>query len=383
MTTKTIVIKATTKQQGVTLVELMITLLLGLIITAGVIQIFISNKATYSTQEGIVQMNENMRFAFEKIGKDIRMAGFLGCRRSVPRINMAINGADIPDYFNPLTGIQGWDADGTGPGTAVTINAISAAEVETDDGGWNTLAGANNALKNADVVPDSDIIRAWFADSESTPILSINETTQSVTLRGKSMDVAAGDVLVFHDCESVDIAIACSVSESSGNKVISLAGCSDEDLMTNGRNLSVSAVNGEVSKLNFALYYIAKEGSGGSGASNPPALYLREISRNGDKSAGGGARELVRGVENMQVLYGIDTDSDGVANQYVTADSDELENWNSVVSVKISLLMSTLDNVPGIDSTYYNVNGTTVTPAADNRLRKVYTTTILLRNRTS
>jgi type IV pilus assembly protein PilW len=85
----------------------------------------------------------------------------------------------------------------------------------------------------------------------------------------------------------------------------------------------------------------------------------------------------------MQVLYGIDTDSDGVANQYVTADSDELENWNSVVSVKISLLMSTLDNVPGIDSTYYNVNGTTVTPAADNRLRKVYTTTILLRNRTS
>ena len=92
MTIKTIVIKATTKQQGVTLVELMITLLLGLIITAGVIQIFISNKATYSTQEGIVQMNENMRFAFEKIGKDIRMAGFLGCRRSVPRINMAING---------------------------------------------------------------------------------------------------------------------------------------------------------------------------------------------------------------------------------------------------------------------------------------------------
>jgi type IV pilus assembly protein PilW len=181
----------------------------------------------------------------------------------------------------------------------------------------------------------------------------------------------------------VDIAIACSVSESSGNKVISLAGCSDEDLMTNGRNLSVSAVNGEVSKLNFALYYIAKEGSGGSGASNPPALYLREISRNGDKSAGGGARELVRGVENMQVLYGIDTDSDGVANQYVTADSDELKNWNSVVSVKISLLMSTLDNVPGIDSTYYNVNGTTITPAADNRLRKVYTTTILLRNRTS
>ena len=243
-----------------------------------------------------------------------------------------------------------------------------------------------NEFKSNKVIPDSDIIRTWFTDRQSAPILSINENAdstkpQSVTLDG-TLDVKADDVLIFHDCESVDIAVACSVSTSNNNTVIDLDGCSG-DSMTNdgGRKLSVSAINGEVTKLQSALYFIAKEGDD---KDNPPALYRRAISKNGDESGNILAQELVRGVENMQILYGIDTDSDGVANQYVTANNSELDNWNSVVSIKVSLLMSTLDNIPAdTASKTYNVNGTDIDPADDNRLRKVYTTTILLRNRTT
>ncbi len=89
----------------------------------------------------------------------------------------------------------------------------------------------------------------------------------------------------------------------------------------------------------------------------------------------------------MQVFYGEDTDSDGVANRYVTADvinapcvaATNPGCWLSVTSVKISLLLRTFDDNITLAPQTYDYNGATVT-AADGRLRRVFTTTVSLRN---
>ncbi len=409
--------KHTQYQQGFSLVELMVTLVLGLIIVAGVIQIFISNKATYTVQEGLVQIQENMRFAFETMAHDIRMAGYLGCSRSVlepnpqnPQTHFNLAIANPHSHFNPTFGIQGWEANGTGPTTAaISIDAYAVATAITNGVGattvgtsevarWNTLDtdgivdgdDDRDTFREASVVPGTDILRVWYADTKSAPIQSIIANTdaakpQSVALANPLDDVEAGDILIFSDCSYADIAIACNVSQDK--KTINLADCGGGMMQNDGsRKLATSDNQGEVTKLKSALYFIAKEAGS---PNNPPSLYRRMMGKNGDANGTSNERyvisqvELIRGVENMQILYGIDTDGDGDANNYVTADDSALSSWNEVVSVKISLLMSTTDTVPTSgDNKQYNVNGTYLDPTDDNRLRKVYSTTIQLRNRT-
>ena len=106
------------------------------------------------------------------------------------------------------------------------------------------------------------------------------------------------------------------------------------------------------------------------GASGEPALW---------RSENGTDVELIEGIEQMQVLYGVDTDNDGFANQYVisTAVADML----TVSSIRLMLLVRS--DLNGVTETaqVYNYNGVSIT-APDLRLRQVFSTTIALRNRT-
>ena len=88
----------------------------------------------------------------------------------------------------------------------------------------------------------------------------------------------------------------------------------------------------------------------------------------------------------MEILYGVDTDtvgySDyGTANYYVTADQVNTADWaKNVVSVRISLLVATIDDILTAQPVAsFSFNGQN-TPA-DRKLRRVFTTTIALRNR--
>ena len=100
--------------------------------------------------------------------------------------------------------------------------------------------------------------------------------------------------------------------------------------------------------------------------------------------SGAVTQTILEDVENMQILYGVKAigDSLGVAERYVPADSVNTiqDGWNRVVSIRVSLLVRTPENNLVADPQPYTFNGVTVTPT-DRRLRRVFTTTITLRNR--
>ena len=95
---------------------------------------------------------------------------------------------------------------------------------------------------------------------------------------------------------------------------------------------------------------------------------------------------LVEGIETMQVAYGVDTDNDFIANTY--ADSAQVQagiggaSWNEVVSVRVAILVqgqaNTLDIAQAIT---YNLLGNAYPAANDRTPRRVFTTTIPLRNK--
>lgn len=98
---------------------------------------------------------------------------------------------------------------------------------------------------------------------------------------------------------------------------------------------------------------------------------------NGDPTPG----VLAEGIESMQILYGQDTNGDGVANRFVSADN--IVAANPVSSIRIAYLISTVDPVGGTDSKVYSslLNTAPIGPIEDSLRRQVYTRSIILRNR--
>lgn len=86
---------------------------------------------------------------------------------------------------------------------------------------------------------------------------------------------------------------------------------------------------------------------------------------------------LAEGVEDMRVLYGLDLESDGIANRYAPAGN--VMNWNQVVSIRITLLINSVGEAQPAAS---NVClGCVVFPGTRDRLvRGEFETTIGLRN---
>lgn len=86
---------------------------------------------------------------------------------------------------------------------------------------------------------------------------------------------------------------------------------------------------------------------------------------------------LAEGIENMQIQYGVDgADSDFVPDAYL----DTPSNPGDVVSMRVSLLAQSLDDYVTKEEQSYEFNGQTITPD-DYRIRRVFSSTALLRNR--
>ena len=68
------------RARGLTLVELMVTMALGLFLVGVMGTIFLGSKGTFQSQNQVARLQESARFSVDTISADLRMAGFQGCR---------------------------------------------------------------------------------------------------------------------------------------------------------------------------------------------------------------------------------------------------------------------------------------------------------------
>src|ERR1035437_1396337 len=108
-------------QTGMTLIEIMISLLIGAFLLGGVLEIFISSKQTYRMQEGLSRLQENGRFALDFLAKDIRMTGFQGCPSLLNVTPNVVVGVPVIPALTSNTSVSGaeniaanWNADACG-----------------------------------------------------------------------------------------------------------------------------------------------------------------------------------------------------------------------------------------------------------------------------
>lgn len=364
-----------TAQRGLSLVEIMVAMVIGLILTSGVIQLFLGTKQSYRFNDSLSRVQENARFAIDALNFDIRMAGNIGCTSYVQSINNTLNGP--APAFNPGVGIEGWEANGTASGNTYTLPVKTAAVVDASAGGWSTSGGAELDAATMSV-PGSDIVRIWRADNNPGIINSISPGANTVVNVTPNASIQDEDILLLSDCQNADWVQACNTQDIGGgtsiNAVLS-AGCTPGNIPSEA---VLTKSGGQLVKLQSYIYYIGKRNNN---ANSPPGLYRRPLGAGvANKTAAGTPEEVVEGVESLQVLYGIDTNDDRIVNSYVAADA--VNDWSTVLSVQIALLMRASergDDVSGAIT--YDLAGTNATATNDGLLRQVFNSTITLRNR--
>jgi type IV pilus assembly protein PilW len=330
------------RQLGLSLVEVMVAITISLILLAGVIQILASSKTSYRVLEASSRIQENGRFAIGFINDSARMAGFLGCYSNTGSIESRINS---PTSYN-------WDY-----ATAIQGNEWSGAS-------WSP---ALNALVSGNVLAGTDVLATRSVAYDGVNLAA--DSTPSQLIAVNANNITNGDIMVVSNCSRATV-FQVTDNTIAGNQItISHGTGGGWTPGNNAANLTnaYSATDSQVARLVTNVYYI------GTGASGSPALFRQSTVAGGTMQA----QELVDNVENMQVLYGEDTNSDGIANRYVTANN--VGNMANVVSVRVSLLLRTDDNISSSFQTY-TYNGANVI-ATDHRMRRVFNTTIKIRNR--
>jgi prepilin-type N-terminal cleavage/methylation domain-containing protein len=107
-------------KKGITLIELLVTLVIGSIVVAGIYRTFISQQHVYTVQEQVVEMQQNSRLAISQMMREIRMAGL-----GVKNFPITIGGQNYNNVINPDFPVAGSITIVSGIGGTAILNGIN------------------------------------------------------------------------------------------------------------------------------------------------------------------------------------------------------------------------------------------------------------------
>jgi len=303
--------------RGFSLIELMVALLLGLLVLGAAVGIFVSNRQVYSATEGLGRIQENVRFAFELMARDIREAGGNPCGNHIPLVNVV--NASSSNWWTDLNSYE--DA-----ASGELVSPWRYTLIGFSDGG--PASGAGNGQR----VPGTQSIRLLSADDVMHSIQSHNAVASTFTLKSAADGLQAGNLAVVCDVRQASMFQVSSVAGAVvGHAAVGSPGNCTGNLglppPVGGSCAGVGAytypANAVLARLNASQWYVGNNDRGGR------SLYQGRLD-----AAGTGVtnQEVVDGVEQIAFEYLLDG-----AGDYVPAGHASLSAaaWGSVLAVRV------------------------------------------------
>ena len=366
------------RPRGLTLVELLVAMVVGLFLVGGVAAVMVDSKEHFLMEQETAYLQENARFAVEQLTYDIRMAGYFGCNATGRLTNTLVNSTAASSGSYSATGIKGFEY-------SELMDADFPAAVEPE------------------INPDTDVVVInRGSDLDSMQVAGHLAATATITLAAPAK-LEAGDVLVMAapSCRNMTIFQMAGPagagptlqvqhgtgSVTPGNCHAALSRNAGGGYRCDGPppagNLGISYPAGS-SLMRFVShgYFI-----GDSAITGLPSLFRMTFERSGSTSTNS-IEELVSGVEDMEVIYGVDLSAtpDGVIDRYYSADAITLEEaaapnylaWDRVMTARVTLIMRSTRPVFERPLAIDLSEGFTFN---DRFMRQKVTTTVRLRNR--
>ncbi|MBT4519200.1 MAG: prepilin-type N-terminal cleavage/methylation domain-containing protein [Halieaceae bacterium] len=317
--------------KGFSLVELMVSILLGSLLSMGMANIYLESKRNFEAESEAAQIQESGRFSLNLLKRELMMAGFYAGMPSVAGLAASPVAVDCAGTT--------WALD-----TSVPIDLINEYSLS-----MVTVNGTElTCLSASEVKPGTDIFSVKRTAGDPTlengvyhPGVKGAEQTQWYLRIQNYQDLPSWLYVDAGGFDSGDIGVG--------------------------------------SKINYwemyaRVFYIRNYSNAMS--DGVPALCVERL--NGSAMA---TRCLVEAVEDMQIEFGIDTDSDGVPNQFKQAPTAS-EMGNAVVA-RIFLLIRSVNELTGYTNTMaYRLGQKKVKARGDGFLRRVFSATVQMRNAT-
>jgi len=355
-------------QSGLSLIELMVAMSLGLTLVASAVTVFSSSRKSVDLNSALTEMQDNARFAMDSITRDLRMAGFQGCvdiNTSAARI--LANNAPTSDYFE----------------TAVGSALIEASETWVPEvpAGFNIPNGVGKP------VPGTHALVAQFGNPETYTIEPMQTVDADIVLNSENSGLTQGDLALISNCQVADIF-----------EITSAAGASLQHSSTANSDQRLSAPYGvsgannltRIMRFESNIYYIG-DTMRTNGAGDPVySLYKQTI----PYELTNPPIEMIEGVSNFKIRLGFresDDDADEGLTYVRPEDAASVEGHAEVV--QLGLLMESYDPIlDANDTSTYVLAGVMLSPGgapadsmnsyiSDKRLKLAFNSTVKIRNR--
>lgn len=333
--------------RGFSAVELIVATALTLILAGGIITVFVGSSTTQSANDRLAQMQQSGRLALDVMARDIRAAGYSGCT-SNPRHTSSSLGLDSSDWEYPQFPVRGYQNGRSGTSLAELDPRIATQAALDSD-----VLVVNGPAANART------LRLRQGMVAETDALVVEKTTDA--------HWQTGQIVLAADCEAHAYF---SVSALLPTEVRHEVGAEHNELTPRINSTAalgyVFRAGTELIPMQTTTYFIAP-----AKAQPYPSVSLW-------RRAGSRIEEVVTGVEQMQLQFGVDPDEGTVADTYVNADA--VQDWNTVRSVSIALLVATPEKGSSEPETLQLLD-VRVDGKRDGLKRQVFSTVITLRNR--
>jgi type IV pilus assembly protein PilW len=338
-------------ERGVGLIEIMISLVLGMVVVGAASVIFIATRSANRTSDNLSRMQESVRTAYEIMAREVRETGGTPCDANATSVNVltAAQTAPLPWWADWTEPVRGFDGD------------VAFAAVSTGAGTGERVAG-------------TDAISVKYVGELQGLAVAVHTTaTATMTTNRANTGVAVGDVLMACDYKQAALFQATAVDNAAG----SLVHAQGSGNCTTGLALPVDptgkaiplvcasnaayayAAGAQLGRLVSAGWYIGNNGRTDGGGRS-----LYRVSRT---AAGTTTQEIADGVRNMQITY-LEVVDNVPAAAYVTATA--VTNWADVAGVRIELTLQSADI------------GVGTSPTTTARLERPVDFNLTLRNRT-
>lgn len=348
MSYSTVIPSSRQAQKGMSLMELMIGMLLGLIVTAGAIAIYLATARSYTQVEQMAQLTENTRFVEQLMSNALRHVGFMGeIKASAITLHSSVGAMD---------------------GAANCASDTRAAPLRFDNSFFAVVANEGSTT------PDIGCIDDAYGDSEVLIVKSAVPFPISDGPRSGESDVAEhnnGEL----DYPYAPVAGKLYVLTNLANGTLFDSDAASKPSIQSGGDYP----DGTAWEYRYEVYYIRDPND-----ANDPRLSRITMRQNGGGAMELITQDLIHGVEDMRLRLGVDRSGDGEVDTYATVAQAELANdWGSIVSIEMALLVSSEEeDVNFKDDKTYNLVGYEVeVPDARKGFRRLVTqTSVSLRN---
>jgi Tfp pilus assembly protein PilW len=335
-----------------TLVELMIALAIGALTVVAALEVFARGRDLYRVTERVARLQEQGRTAFATIEPDVEMAGFYGFTQVADTIRLVRGG-------NP---------------EAVVASALLLRQLPLRAG--DPLPAAVSGLPSG-----AHSCGVNFAVDVSTPVQGSNDTFAVGRSPAAACNAYQGRAQIGADTLTLRrVETQTSAAEANRLQIYASRNTSRsvQYMFSDGTAPGPVDDDHRVQNLVVRTYYVARDSVGQRGF---PALRVKSLTRSGtglifDED------EVMAGIEDLQVQFGVCADGTGRATHYVDPDSPEL-TAAQVVAVRIWLRVRADQPEPTfVDARTYRYASVAYTPAGAERnfRRVVMSRTITLRN---